>query len=234
MNDTNDNNNQNENSENNKYLMDRFVRFFSLIRRDMISSKMNKFFGGVNPHQGQGRILSILKMKPECTQKELAYILDIRNQSLGELLSKLEKAGYIERTPSETDRRAIDIKLTPKGFEAADHAGTQRSEFDKIFDVLNDEEQEKLKEYLDRLIVSLEESFDDKDENRPNIRDFDDMFGGNFDKIHEHFKNHRGRFHGFPPFPDFHDHHGQHHHHNRRPDEPDIFDTDDENNENNE
>ena len=41
--------------------------------------------------RGQGRVLAILKMQPEISQKELLYLLDMRPQSLGELLSKLEK-----------------------------------------------------------------------------------------------------------------------------------------------
>ncbi|MBS4534038.1 MarR family transcriptional regulator [Clostridium sp. D2Q-14] len=64
-----------------------------------------------NPHRGQGRVLSLLKIQPEITQKELTYLLDMRPQSLGELLARLEQNGYITCTTSEKDRRSIDIKL---------------------------------------------------------------------------------------------------------------------------
>lgn len=57
----------------------------------------------------------MLKLKLEITQKELTYLLDMSKQALGELLSKLEKAGYITRKPSEEDRRMIIITLTEKG-----------------------------------------------------------------------------------------------------------------------
>lgn len=44
--------------------------------------------------RGQGRVLAILKMKPEISTKDLAYLLGIRQQSLNELLNKLEKKEY--------------------------------------------------------------------------------------------------------------------------------------------
>ena len=44
-----------------------------------------------DPRRGQGRVLAILKMKPEISQKELSFLLDMTPQSLGEFLSKLEK-----------------------------------------------------------------------------------------------------------------------------------------------
>src|SRR5471030_1811846 len=79
-----------------------------------------------DPTRGQGRVLTILKMQPEISQKDLSYLLDMRPQSLGEILSKFEKSGYITRTPSETDRRVMNIKLTKNGIETI---GTTEQEF---------------------------------------------------------------------------------------------------------
>ena len=70
-----------------------------------------------DPHRGQGRVMALLKMRPEISQKELAYLLDIRPQSLGELLAKLERNGYIERSASEEDRRGMNIRLTEAGVD---------------------------------------------------------------------------------------------------------------------
>lgn len=109
-----------------------------------------------NPHRGQGRVLALLKMQPEISQKELTYLLDMRNQSLSELLSKLEKAGYITRSQSETDRRVVDLKLTDAGREAASQLEQQKEGIDQIFECLNEEEQKNLSDYLERLIAELE------------------------------------------------------------------------------
>lgn len=45
----------------------------------------------VDKSSGQGRVLAILKMQSDITTKDLSYILGIRQQSLNELLKKLEK-----------------------------------------------------------------------------------------------------------------------------------------------
>jgi DNA-binding MarR family transcriptional regulator len=108
-----------------------------------------------NPHHGQGRVLTILKMKEEITQKELGYLLDMRNQSLGELLSKLEKSGYITRTPSDEDKRTTIIKLTETGKAATETADNREDDFG-LFDCLNDEEKAAFHDYLERIIPAFE------------------------------------------------------------------------------
>lgn len=61
--------------------------------------------------RGQGRILAFLRIKDAISTKDLSYMLDIRISSLNELLAKLEKAEYITREPSETDKRVMLIYL---------------------------------------------------------------------------------------------------------------------------
>ena len=114
-----------------------------------------------NPHRGQGRVLSLLKLQPEISQKELGYLLDMRNQSLSELLSKLEKNGFITRTPSETDRRTTNIKLTETGADAAGKVGDKQDDIESVFDCFDEDEQVKLCDYLKRLSASLEKQLGD-------------------------------------------------------------------------
>ncbi|MBE6831002.1 MarR family transcriptional regulator [Clostridium sp. KNHs216] len=104
-----------------------------------------------NPYRGQGRVLKLLKMKPEITQKELSDLMDMRPQSLGDLLKKLEQKGYITRTPSEDDKRVMIIRLTEKGKNAEIQDDRQLG-FETLFDCLSEEEQTKLGEYLERII----------------------------------------------------------------------------------
>lgn len=73
--------------------------------------------------RGQGRIMAFLRMKDGISTKDLSYMLDIRVSSLNELLAKLEKAEYITRQPSETDKRIMLIYLTPKGREEEGQGG---------------------------------------------------------------------------------------------------------------
>ena len=113
-----------------------------------------------DPYRGQGRILSLLKMQPEISQKELSYLLGIRPQSLGELLTKLEQNGCITRTQSTEDRRAMEIKLTEKGASMAESNEQTLSkglEEDEIFQCLTEEEKKNLAEYFDRILNNIQE-----------------------------------------------------------------------------
>lgn len=139
--------------------------------------------------RGQGRVLTILKMKPEISQKDLLYLLDMRPQSLGEILSKLEKSGYITRTPLETDRRVMNIKLSKEGMEVVSIA-EQEFSFDKLFECLGEEEQKNLSGYLRRIIETLEAQLGDE---QPQ---------GDFNPHFEMGQNHPGSM-PFEPHPDY-------------------------------
>lgn len=111
-----------------------------------------------DPTRGQGRIIAILKMQDGISTKDMSYLLDIRISSLNELLSKMEKAGYIKRESSEADKRVMLVRLTEKG------KNEQQQELNpgKIFDCLSDDEQKAFEEYLDRVIASIETNWGDE------------------------------------------------------------------------
>jgi DNA-binding MarR family transcriptional regulator len=140
-------------------LMEQFQRLQGGLHRYFM--KRRREYGPFgNPHRGQGRVLNLLKLKPETTQKELSYLLDMRPQSLGELLGKLEKKGYISREPLESDRRVMVIRLTEAGRAAAD---TSQEDEETIFNVLSEEEQTFLKEVMNKLLQALEEELPEDD-----------------------------------------------------------------------
>lgn len=130
----------------------------------MHRAMFHDFFGGVhNPHRGQGRVLAILKLKPEISQKELTYLLNMSKQSLAELLAKLEKNGYITREPSTDDPRSKTIRLTEEGAKAAGDVDDTVYDAARVLDCLNDEELGHLSDYLARIITRYEEQFPDDD-----------------------------------------------------------------------
>lgn len=140
------------------------------------------FMGGgkaYNPHRGQGRILAILKMKPEISQKELTYLLGMSKQSIAELLVKLEKSGYITRQPSEEDKRIMNIKLTEEGMKTAEDVDDNTPETEKVLDCLNEEELTTFSEYLARIIKRYEEQFPDEnfEQRRKSLQEFMSHFG---------------------------------------------------------
>lgn len=172
-------NDQDSNSE----LMGNIVKLSRLLASYHFHS-FRHFGPFANPMRGQGRVLSILKLQPEISQKELGYLLDMRNQSLGELLAKLERSGYITRTASEEDRRTANIKLTPEGLKAASESNLQESGIDQLLDCLSEEEKVSLNDYLQRIISKLSQ-----------IMGEEDIEGGNFYREpheHGHHDSHRG------------------------------------------
>jgi len=184
-----------------KQLAMQLMRLDEVFLRYIMISHANK---DINPHKGQGRVLTILKMQPEMEQKELGYLLDISKQALAELLNKLEKRGYITREKSEKDRRSFVIKLTDAGCEAISEEKDEIDDdyIEEIFDSLSDKEQEDLINYMGRIIDTIEKKIGfDKD-------DYASFFRERFFARHGHrhnlFKGFMGfnhpRFQGFRGF----------------------------------
>ncbi|HTD66385.1 MAG TPA: MarR family winged helix-turn-helix transcriptional regulator [Candidatus Limnocylindria bacterium] len=56
------------------------------------------------------------------TQRELARLMSSDPNTVASLLERMEKAGYVERHPHESDRRAHRIKYLPKGKKSYESA----------------------------------------------------------------------------------------------------------------
>ena len=100
----------------------------------------------------QKRILILLRETEGMTQKELTARLGVQPGSASEVLNKLEQAGLILRSASETDRRTTDIRLTPDGEALAKEASAKRAErHEQMFAVLSSEEKDTLIALLERI-----------------------------------------------------------------------------------
>lgn len=106
---------------------------------------------------GQGRVLQILALQSPLTQKNLAYMLGVRPQSLSELVSKLEANGLVTRRRDDADRRSFLIELTASGREAA--AEIDSLSMEDPFDVFSAEERQTYAQLTAKVISSLEEQF---------------------------------------------------------------------------
>ncbi|MEN2665857.1 MarR family winged helix-turn-helix transcriptional regulator [Listeria aquatica] len=192
----------------NQDLMKQFLKVDKMMHRYQ-GMRMQQFGPMGNPYRGQGRVLALLKMQPEITQKKLGFLLDMRTQSLGELLSKLEKQELITREPSAEDRRVMNVKLTESGKERAEEMNQTDQQSGELFDCLSDEEKEKLAELLNKVSGHLEELHQ---EQMKNFAEFDGPsrempfgFGGGMDRskadLHEWKNMHRRHRHfGFGGF----------------------------------
>jgi DNA-binding MarR family transcriptional regulator len=62
---------------------------------------------------------------------DLASLADITKQSAGEIVTDLERTGYVERIPDPIDKRAKLIRLTKRGEEAQRHGFTLLAEIEQ-------------------------------------------------------------------------------------------------------
>lgn len=135
----------------NNELLEKLMKMNHLLRRWHRSERHNTPF---EEHAGgQGRIIRLLQMQPAIATKDLSYLLDIRQQSLNEQLNKLEKAGYVVRKPSDTDKRVMIVHLTEAG--AAVKLGHVDSA--DLFDGFTEEEMNSFAACIDKLTSVLEE-----------------------------------------------------------------------------
>lgn len=122
----------------------------------------HKCHGGSGRH-GQNRILALLTMQEGVSQKDLAYLLGIRPQSLSEALAKLEEDGMITRKHNEEDQRVVNVFLTDAGRGRAEKVAEDRKKSaSDIFSVLTEEEKEQLSAILDKLVGGLDEQLAEK------------------------------------------------------------------------
>ena len=136
---------------NNLTLLDKFV-FITHIFRKRNANKLNIT-------HGQGKILLILNKKEGISTKELSEILNIKVTSLNETLNKLQEQEYIEKRPSNIDKRVLLIYLTPKGREFK----CEKPKDIDIFNCLNDTQKEELDKYLTLIIDELNEKISRED-----------------------------------------------------------------------
>ena len=102
------------------------------------------------------RILLVLRDEP-MTQKELTDRLRIQPGSLSEILTKVERAGLIEKHRSSTDRRNFELALTEEGRRQADwFEKAQVEQADLLAAPLDDDQKAQLRSLLQTLITHWE------------------------------------------------------------------------------
>ncbi len=175
-------------SETRKKVIEQLMNLQMLLHRYQMQNFM-AFGPWGNPNRGQGRVLSILKMKPEISQKELGYLLNMSKQSLAEILGKLEKNGYLIKETSDEDRRSFNIKLTEKGATIAGEIDETPTDLKNLFEGFRDEELANFSEFLNRIIVRLQDQFTGEDD------DLRQQMMERFMEQHDHFF--RGHDHWF-------------------------------------
>ena len=122
----------------------------------------HKCHGGSGRH-GQNRVLATLVLSDGLSQKDLAYLLGIRPQSLGEALDKLESSKLVVRRQNEEDKRVMNVFLTEAGrVRAAKVAEDRKKSANDVFGVLTEEEKEQYASIMGKIIAQLDAELSEK------------------------------------------------------------------------
>ena len=120
----------------------------------------------LNIGRGQGHLLDILLTHNGLTQKELSAQLQIRPASLGELVDKLERSGYVERRVNENDKRVLNVYIKEEGRKVINEiAKIRNSMIDNIFSSLTEDEKNQLSALMEKLMDSIKENSIDATDN---------------------------------------------------------------------
>jgi len=76
---------------------------------------------------GQVMLLIGIKNNPGLSQRELAERERISGAAASVHVDRLERAGLVRRTRSETDRRRIGLEVTPKGLRVLEQVRKRRT-----------------------------------------------------------------------------------------------------------
>ena len=106
-------------------------------------------------YEGKGSqkgVLIALGQTGPITQRRLTELLGIRPGSASEVITKLEHAGLVCRSPHPSDGRTVDITLTEEGQKQSMAARQQRiARHREMFACLSEEEKQQLLDLLGKL-----------------------------------------------------------------------------------
>lgn len=132
----------------------------TLLHRYRISNSLS----GLGIYRGQPEILEYLKSHGDCSQRELAEHLGVTPASIATSIKRMSKAGFIERTPDEADRRINRLRITAKGEKTREAGRAACDKTDRImFSGFSDGEIKKFSDMLSRIVKNL--SYDGISEN---------------------------------------------------------------------
>lgn len=124
----------------------------TLLHRYRISTALS----GLNIYRGQPEILGYLIENGECPQKKLAESMGVSAASIATSIKRMCKAGFVERTVDESDRRINRIRITEKGREAFSAGRAECNKVDtKMFDGFSEKEIDAFSDFLVRISENL-------------------------------------------------------------------------------
>lgn len=98
-------------------------------------------------------IFVVIRDNPGVPPSSLASLLRLRLPNLIKILNELESSGFIKRNRSKTDRRAVELMLTPRGAKLiAEGARLTGPYNEKMLAPLSEAERRSLLDLLNRML----------------------------------------------------------------------------------
>lgn len=140
-----------------------FFRRTDRMLRKCIEKKVRTMEEGV--YRSQHRLLMILGKNPNCSQNELATVLEISPAAVAVSLRKLEKGGYITREMKEEDRRSNQVAITEKGSQLICKSIRLFDQVDRgMFDGFDDRELQQFYELLQKVHSNLDRMLSEEEQ----------------------------------------------------------------------
>lgn len=98
-------------------------------------------------------IFVVIRDNPGVPPSSLASLLRLRLPNLIKILNELESSGFIKRNRSKSDRRAVELMLTPKGAKLIQEGARLTQPYnERMLAPLSDAEQRTLLDLLNRIL----------------------------------------------------------------------------------
>ncbi len=106
---------------------------------------------------GQPKVLEYVADNEGCLQRDIAEACMMDRATVTGVLARMEAAGLVERRAKQGDRRALEVRLTDAGWDAAEFVARCGAEVDGIAHAGMSAEE---RETLSRLLARVTESFE--------------------------------------------------------------------------
>lgn len=129
--------------------------------RRLMMACMQRFKRSITSSQTEA--LAIVYHEGPITPKKLADQMQLTAGSITQLVEQLERLGYVQRTPSSTDRRVTHVTITEQGTAEMQHIKAQKEElFKSVYKDLSIEEVRTMAKVQEKMIAYLKKQADEQ------------------------------------------------------------------------
>jgi DNA-binding MarR family transcriptional regulator len=133
------------------------IQIFSSAVNDLLEEQLRGVTGSGLTFS-QLKLLNLVALTEGHTITDVAAFLGVSNAAASKAVDRLVRRGLLNRTEAATDRRAVQLSVTPEGKELLkEYEGVAHATLSELFGGLSPKELRDTARLLDRLSVSMVE-----------------------------------------------------------------------------